>query len=142
MALFDKHPIDVNALSKGELLNHDTLEKATGKKRDTQEYAFAVMGLQHNINSNTLMTAKITPDGLRILTDSEASEYNHGQFRQALGRTVRRHGKSLQVDASQLSPEEQKKHERQLINQSRIVQAISTARKLHVTGAQKVLSGT
>lgn len=138
MALLDKYPIDLTELHKGQLLDLSMLEEITSKKRGTQEFDFAVLGIQERINDRTPMTAKVTTDGLRILTDSEASEYNQRQFSLALGRTVRRHGKALQVDVVNLPPEEQRMHERRLINQSRVVQAIARARAPRKIEGQRI----
>lgn len=129
MGLLDKYPLDLSVLQKGELIDLPTLEKITSKKHGTPEFQLAVLGIQDRINDRTAMTAKITQDGLRILTDSEASEYNQRLFHLGIGRVVRRHGKTLQVDVTTLQPDEQRAHENRLISQSRIVGAIANARR-------------
>lgn len=127
MALLDKYPFDMAALSKGDLIDLPTLEQISGKTRGTEAFQFAVLAIQDRINSRTSMTAKICIDGLRILTDQEASEYNHTQFRHNVARTIRRHAKTQQVEPSNLSPDDQRRHEARLIGQSKVVQAIVIA---------------
>ena len=70
------------------------------------------------------MTGK---EGIRILTDSEASEYNHKLFRQGLQRARVRNGKLLQVDTAPLSIEEQRKHTSRVLGEGAILSAIKQA---------------
>ena len=136
--LLSKYPLDLNQLTKGQLIDIPTLEAITSHRHGTTAFQFAVLALMDRINHRTTMTAKTTPEGLRILTDSEASEYNNRRFGINMGAMIRRHGKSLQVDACVLSSDEQRQHERRVLGQSRYVSAIASASKtLKLPGRSK-----
>lgn len=140
MALLDKYPIDVGALKKGDLLSVEQLQTITGKKpADANSFAFAVLALREFIQENTDFTVKMTTEGLRILTDSEASQYNHRRFHGHIGGLQRRYQRNTLVDARNLSPEEGSAHAHNLLNESRYIAALTKATKRIAVEAHKRL---
>lgn len=134
MGLTDKYPIDVKALHKGQLLTVDQLQHITGKKpTDQNAFAFALLALREFIQENSDFTVKLTVEGLRILTDAEAAEYNHRRFRGHLVGLARRHERNSVVDASELPEAAARQHAHDLLNESRYLTALTkTAKRITV----------
>lgn len=136
MALLDKYPVDVSALRKGQLITNVEMEKITGKKpTDPAKWAFSLLSVRDFIQDNTDFTVKITSDGLRILTDSEAASHNHRRFSGHIGGAKRRYDRNTMVDPTNLMPEELAIHKRNLMNESRYITALSQAGKRIAIGA-------
>jgi hypothetical protein len=71
------YPMDLDSLQKGQLITVKELEFILAVNPQKKEaFEFAVMGLQALIHSRTELTAMIAKDGLRILTDEQASIHN------------------------------------------------------------------
>lgn len=143
MALTDKYPIDISALHKGQLLTPEQLQQITGKKpADQTVFAFALLALREFIQENTDFTVKLTTEGMRILTDAEAAEYNHRRFRGHLTGLVRRYERNAVVDVAGLSPPDARKHTQDLVNESRYLGAMSTvSKKIAVDSHRRTLPG-
>lgn len=137
MALLDKYPFDLAACYKGQHFTVETLEQITGAKCGTPQYRLKVLGVMSRINSKTDMTAKTVGDALRILTDQEAAAYNHRLFEQNVSGLINRYGKEVQVDASNLLPDQQKTHDKNLLIDGRQVQVIRQARREYRIAAPK-----
>jgi len=132
-----KHPVDFDALQKGQEFTVVDLSEILGQKPDTDGFRFGVLGLQDQIHKRTGYTAKTTSDkGLRILTDPEASKHNNRYFMQHLRGAVNRHTLMIQVDVDNLTDDDRKLHDNSVMRQSRYVSAIVQTRKA-VTGGQK-----
>jgi hypothetical protein len=116
-------PIDFESLEKGDVIGVEKLEKITGKVNGTQAYAFAILGLCQYIqngmdNLNKPVTCKIDKGRIRILTDSEASDYldhRDEQNRSEQKRIVRH---SLNVDQGNLNDEQKSVHLQRIRKQS------------------------
>jgi hypothetical protein len=125
-----KYPLDFDSLTKGHTLTSEKLSEVTGKKPGTDEYRYAVLGLQALIHERTDLTVKIQVDGsLRVLTDPEASDHNHKLLLQALRVVPRRHEMMIHVDVDNLTEEQCKRHDQRLLLQSRYVSAFARETK-------------
>ena len=130
MALTDKYPIDVSALEKGQVLSPEQLTQITGRKAtDQTSFTFAVLALRGFIEENSDFTVKITAEGLRILTDTEAAEYNHRRFRGHLNGLIRKYERNSVVDMANLEPPDQMRHAQNLMNESRYLAAVTKVSK-------------
>lgn len=128
--MFNKFPIDFEELSKGDLLSLEELEQITGKKHGTNEFSFQLLSLQQKISDATGFTVKIK-DGqeLHILTDEEATKHNHNEFQRHKRGMFRRHNLMLAVDIAQLSESSKTAHERKLLRQGQLLQAMANSHK-------------
>jgi hypothetical protein len=86
---------------------------------------FDLMSLQSRIQSETGLTVKIEGGGLRILTASEASEYNNHRFGLHLKKMYFRHGMMQKVNRTELSESENAEHDRRIEVQSKVLQAVT-----------------
>lgn len=140
--LLDRYPIDFGLLKKGDEFNRQQLEDILGEKAGTEKFQFARLALQGMIHERTDFTAKcMGDDGLRILTDPEASEHNAKRFDQGLRAMAFRHQRNALVDVEQLSEDQRRKHDRQLMIQSRYVSAmVKVSRMLAKADRKRIAS--
>ena len=129
-----RYPFDYDELDKGDIISAETLEELTGYERGTQDYNLQLMVLQNQIMDemevrDRPMTVRIHKGGLELLTDAQASVYNHGRgesgLRQMKG-AVKRLG---WTDMMKLTDEERKNHDRTVLIQSRMLQGAMKGRK-------------
>lgn len=127
--------LDLDSLKKGDYISAPMLEDLTGLPAGTPEYVFAVLGLKAELERTILqrnhrrVTMKSEGAGLRILTDSEAADYNIAQIDQSKRRLVRAHRRNLDVDEGQLTAPERQAHYRNLEVGGKYVQALQGADK-------------
>lgn len=121
-----QYPLDFDALDKGQLLGLEYLEQVTGvSPRNDKEFKLRCLGIKSLIEARRGFTCQVTYDGIRILTDEDAAAYNPKRFNGHIRGLKNRLDLNLEVDRSRLSIETKDRHERNLINQSRIYQAVS-----------------
>jgi hypothetical protein len=126
-----RYPIDFDILQKGQLLTAEFLENACGHQRGTTKYEFFCMTLAQMIFAETGFTAKRSGDDLRILTDSEAAQYNARRVEQHVRGVFQRFEMLASVDMAALAADERREYERQLLNKGRYVQALVTVKRRH-----------
>jgi hypothetical protein len=68
---------------------------------------------------------------LRILTDSEAAQYNARRVEQHVRGVFQRFEMLASVDMAALGADERREYERQLLNKGRYVQALVTVKRRH-----------
>jgi hypothetical protein len=122
----EKYPLNFDSINKGDTLSCEKLQHVTGKTPGTDEYRYAILGLQALIHERTEFTVKIQVDGsLRILTDPEASDHNNKLVLQGYRMICSRHERSLMVDVENLTEEQRTRHDSRLLIQSRYVTALT-----------------
>lgn len=114
--------IDTTSIKKGDYYSNDALKSVMKKK---EIGPFDLMSLQAKIQHETGLTVKIESEGLRVLTSSEASEYNNHMFGNNLKRAFNRHALMLKVDRKDLPEDETGLHDRRIEVQGKIIQTIS-----------------
>ncbi len=130
------HPIDFDALEKGDTIHPETIEEAYSCERGTPEYQLALLRLRERIElelkgRGLQVTVSSVKESLKVLTDSEALIYNDRAFRQGRRRLVRTHARTCGIAAEMLSSQEQRSLENSTLNQGRLLQAMrSENRKL------------
>ena len=141
------YPLDFDALQKGDVITIDRLEAITGKRRGTQEYQLAVLGLRERIISeckdrDKFFTVAIVKGNLRILKDDEAAIYNSRTFKMGMKRSRKSLSRLAKVDVGNLDDLQKKSHERNLIVFGKMLQAARSAQK-SITAAphQRTLPG-
>lgn len=86
---------------------------------------FDLMSIKYNIETESSFTVRIENGGLRVLSDLEASEYNHHQVGLMLRRMHKRHKLQLAVDHSKFNDEEKQAHDRRIEIQGKLLQGIA-----------------
>ena len=145
------HPLDFDALRKGDVITIEEIERITGCKSDTTAYALKSMSLCEKImvakeNHGDPVVAKVDKLAIRILLDHEAAVYCDGTFRAGLRKMGRGCERQSKVDTRQLTSEQIAKHERRLEVNSRTLQGafMGRAGKLVFAAAKdsKQIAGT
>lgn len=129
-----QYPLDYDNLAKGSVVEAAECERITGVNQNSQRFAFALLKLKQRVQRDmerrgTPVTIKITANSLHVLTDAEASIYNAKQQTFGIRRQFRAHKRNLGVDATQLTAEELREHQKRLIAGSRMMQAIKATRR-------------
>lgn len=116
----ERYPLDFDLIRKGDAWTSTEIAEMLGVQVDTQEYAFAALRLRHQIEveckfRNYPVTVAVVRGVLRVLTDSEAVEYNARQFEKGIRSSGRAFGRQQRVDVRQLTTEERVANERSLL---------------------------
>ena len=143
-----RHPLDFDALKKGDVLARAHLERLIGREgaepMPEGTFRLRVLALSRMIEDECNLTTSIHCDGktgllksLELLTDSAAAKRNPklcDQFMQAFRRRLTLSGR---VDVSNLSENERRSFEAEMIQKSRMYQAARSARRkgVEVKGA-------
>jgi len=127
-------PLDFDLLDKGDVIAAETVEAATGCKRDDPRYSLKMLGFKEQISKELrrrgrIVTIKAEDCSLRVLTDEEASEYNPRRLSVCLRQAAEAHVRNLAVDVANLSDDRRKEHERTIVVNGRLLQAVSRERK-------------
>lgn len=128
------HPFDFDMLHKGMTIEAEELEAVTGEQPASHNYSFALLGLRDKIERELRArgrpaSVKILGATLRILTDEEASEFNHRRFIANLRGTERRFLQLTEVDRKSLTDKQCDAHDRRTEVAGHFYQAIATAGK-------------
>ncbi len=134
MSEASRWPIDYDTLNKGDSITRERLERITGKAAGTKDYQLKLLAIQSQIERelhqrNRHWTVKIQKDEIRILTDSEASTYNHALQVQARCAMEKRFLLNSAVDIAALDDEQRKQHERTMEIDGKYLMAMQTVRK-------------
>lgn len=130
-----KFPYDFDSLNKGSIIEAKELTEIFELKPSEKAYSFALMGLANQIEkyfkqaSNQTVTVRRLGDDLHICTDEVASEVNQKRFNRDLRALLRDHDRLMGVDMTQLSHDRLRGHQRAIVNQSRVIQAVNGSMK-------------
>jgi len=100
-----------------------------------REYSFILMALKARLErdiykeTGRIPTIKSEDNGLRILTDSEAVDYNDKSFRCAIRKMYRAHRRQMNVDVGNLTNEQKAAHAKSVTNQATLMVALESAAK-------------
>lgn len=111
------YPMDFDAITKGDYIQPDEVERITHMDRNTRDYGLGVMKLQERIERECAdrgypVVTKQEKGGISILTDEEAVAYCERAFILKMGGMRTAHGKMLQIDRKELSEESAKQLDR------------------------------
>lgn len=127
------YPLDFDALKKGDRIAAETIKRITGKEPGSDEYNFGRLRLRQQIQDEIeerrgeTVTVKNNGDGLVILTDTEATEHNHRQFKTNIRALHERHFRMMGVDREQLDGETIAKHDRRIGSQAAVILALNNS---------------
>ena len=127
-------PVDYESLKKGDSIPAERLEKIIGLNRDNPKYSLALMALKQTIQDaledlGYVWTLAIVKNDIRILTDAEASEYNHRSLLNGMAKMFRAQYRNMAVDQTLLTEDQAKDHARRIEVDGRLIQAIRAERK-------------
>ena len=129
MALLDKYPFDAKQVKKGDLLTNQIIETITGVKPSDDDFRLAALRVAKEVEKRTGFTAKVTDEGVRVLTDSEASLHNYKWLGHSVRAIPRRFALLSNVDVTNLTLEERPIHDVKLIHAGLYVQHVGHAGK-------------
>ena len=138
------YPVDYENLKKGDKFGVEYLVALFGHQAGTPEYNLCSLQLRSQIMAEMArrgnpVTVAIRGMELHVLTDEEAVEYNNKEFHFGIGRMVRAHKRTADVDITQLQDESRKRWERNMLHQGIIVQSYRNAKKVIRMEAKKSL---
>ncbi len=131
----ERHPLDYTELQKGTYVSKDVLQHASGHESSTSAYKLFVLGIQKNIKDEFISRGdpayvKFEQDGLRILTDLEASPYIEARNRSLRSSMGYNTVVLVAIDRNAMPANEQQSHDRRVIVESRYTQALRNAAQL------------
>ena len=105
------HPLDFDAIKKGDAWTVEQMEQLVGHPSTSKKYELAVLQLANRIEREMAMrnrpaTVAVLKGVLRVLNDSEAAVHTAKQFQSGKRKLYRNLQRGLQVDRSQLTTEE------------------------------------
>lgn len=125
------HEVPLETLTKGSYITPEVIEKALGFDRGSNEYSLQSLKLKETIEAwfeerGNPVTIKSEQDGLRILTDAEATEYNHRMFKIGMRRLFESHRKMLNVSEKNMTSEQVSSHRQRMNAQAHVTAAVWT----------------
>jgi hypothetical protein len=126
--------IDVEKLQKGDYISPLKCADALNITPDDPQYDLKIMTLKQQIENELLAigniwTLKMECGGIRILKDSEATDYNQRQLEISVNRMKRAHNRQLGVDCNELSTKEIAVHNRRLTTHGAIIISIEETKR-------------
>ena len=140
-------PIDYAGLQKGDVIEREDLEKATGAVYGTDDYSFAIMAIRAVIEREqeargTPVTTCCHKGSIAVLEDQMATVTNEMRFRVKISGLFRDNHRMRGVDRTQLSDQQRERHDRNLTIQSTLLSSIvETGRRLVQLGYQRIVPG-
>lgn len=133
-AEFVRWPMDFDALSKGDVIDSEHLQRVTRCEAGTSAYQLKLLAVKNEIERRLAqrdypVTCKIEKNAIRILSDLEASEYNEGQGELAVRKAYRSLRRLANVDPRNMTEQQQKEHSRRLIAMGATCAAIRETRR-------------
>lgn len=140
------HPIDFDALRKGDVITVEQLERITGYQYGTRKFDLAVLALREQItrelhDRNYPITVASENGSLKILTDEEAAAYNPQMFRHGFRKLLRAHRRLMNVDATQLNSEQREALERNIVVQGKMISAARSSRQIALQSHKRATPG-
>lgn len=125
----DRHPLDFDALEKGDRIEIEQLEKILLTNRESPRFGLRCAGLCKRIERELrhrgyIITVRIERGAVLICTDADASEYNRKRFQRHRRGLVRSHTRNLAVDRRNLAAEQDKLHEEAILFEAALLGAI------------------
>lgn len=119
----------IGEYTKGQYIYPEILENLFKEERNSPQYQFKLMSLEKDIKSllierSIYVTIKSDKQGIRILSDAEASEHNIHRIGKGLRVLESAQTDLLNVDANCLEKYEEDIHNKRIIFGSRVVDAI------------------
>lgn len=133
-------PIDFGALSIGDRVTVEVIEKAFGVKRGDRTYSIKQMSLAEMIRKQRpdlepyVRSSKFE---VIIMNDAEASRHQASLFDKNVRGMITTHRRTMGVDSNKLEESARAEHERAVYRQGRIVSSVQTARKQLTVDAHK-----
>jgi len=127
----------IDRLQKGDEILRDEIEPLLPEHHGEDAFRLHLMAWVAHLDkalrkAGKPFTIRTREMGRRveILTDEQASQYNRSRFGSYLHRASRRHALMMEVNTANLSPDQQKAHDRSVCLQGAIMTGISiTARE-------------
>lgn len=128
------YPLDYATLVKGQMIHAEHIEKITGAKRGSDRYRLGMLGLKQSIEKETdalgrPMIVREIQSELRILTDAEAAKYLARRRKSHVRGVCRSFKRQAKVDTANLTVDQRKEHETQMLLTGRYVSAMRSARR-------------
>jgi hypothetical protein len=126
-------PFDIDALSKGDIIEPEQLAEFFGVQPRTYEYSLKFTALQSNVRRELRRRGKrwsvvMRGQALVILNDADASKHNIKRFTKRIRSAKRHHEQLTAVDIGMLSDDQRRKHDRAMCLQGLKVAALAHAR--------------
>lgn len=125
------YPIDTATLVKGDYISPEAIGRLLSAERGTPPYAFGLMRLKEHIERGRPdLVVKVDHDGIRVLTDMQATDYADNEAARGFAYAARSLARLMRVDVSQLDDETKQTHDRRLYVRSKQVQAVAQTGKV------------
>jgi len=134
--------VNIATLKKGDVITVPTLQsildceystKVNDRMAVSSAYALKLLGYKESLERDLAKrglhyTLRTDHGSIVICTDEEAAAFNPRQQESSLNRFARAQERNRHVDASNLNTETQSAHTQNIVNGSRILQAITRAK--------------
>jgi hypothetical protein len=126
MNVAERYPLDYDALAKGQTIDADRIEEIVGVSRTLAAYSGKQVQLAATIEEELAdrgkpVTVQCIGAEIRILTDSEALAATENRFRKYLRQLGKAHHNLSEVDTRNLTEDERRRHDRQLVVQAAVL---------------------
>ena len=136
MTAAERWPFDPDAVTKGSVvMSAEQIDRYVQAPRESKKRRLAVLHLskmlkrclaQRGIVGWTICERE---EALVVLSDQEASPYNHRRLQESVRAIFESHLRQTHVDTTQLPDAERAEHDRRLMRSSYLIAGVSAAQK-------------
>ena len=141
------HPLDIQALNKGDYITPTECEDITGLSRNDTQYQFRMQAIREWVyreskRNGLPLSCGIVNGGLKIHTDAEAAEYHRQMQYEAIAK-VRRSARRMveTVNRSKLTDGQAQSYDREVALAAMRCQSLRNVGKLPADEKQKEIAG-
>jgi len=125
----EKWPMDFSSCDFGQIIPNSVIEEYYGVKEEDEDFKFKQIRFMQLLDAelkarDMYATICIREGQIKILTHEEASEYNRKRFNCHVAGLARTHEKNMHVAANELEEETREEHNRTVMFQSKVLQAV------------------
>lgn len=129
-----KYPIDTDGLTKGSIVDTETVERIANAERGTPAFHFWLLKLARFIrrelrDRGQIVTLTTRKERIEILDDGKASDYNARWFKHRQRGMRRNLRQAAGVDRAQLTSAEQNRHDTEVARMGAVVLAMNKAQR-------------
>ena len=127
-----KYPLDTAGLTKGSIVDTETVERIANASRGTAAFHFWLLKLSRFIrrelrDRGQIITITTRKERIEILADAKASEYNGRWFKHRQRGMRRNFRQAAAVDRAHLTGDEQNRHDTDVARMGAVVLAMKAA---------------
>lgn len=129
-----KFPVDFDLITYGDTVPNSVIEEFYNVSQEDESFRFKQIQFLQLLDREKRIRGEVhticVRDGIiKILTPEEAADYNRKRFVSHVSGLARSHEKNIHVEREYLTIDQQDKHDRTIMFQSKVLQSVMNVKK-------------